>query len=132
MNLHECLLRPAEQRVAVGRDVGHFRADGDDEIRSLETGLQLTITNEPEMPDVGGMAVVEIILAPERCRDRHVKCACEIFDRALQSHAPARPADDDERPLGGSESLREVAHVVLRGCRGSQRRRRQDRGSALG
>ena len=108
----------ALQKCVVGRrHFAHAAADKQDQIGFLDVGAQLRIDADA---DVAGIARVKLIaqrLPAERAADGKlpaVERRAETRDGGL---APARAAEDHERPLRGRKQLGQVIHLRSPGPR---------------
>ena len=93
--MHQGLFRigDIDQRVAGGRHLAEPRADDDQQVRIADGSRQLRIEANAGMPGVTAVAVVDVVLEPERGCNRHIEALGESLDLLLDLFAPAGTAD---------------------------------------
>ncbi len=119
MDVHERLARTrhVEQRVAACRDVPQPPANGDDEIGIFDAAGECRIHPNREVAGISTRAVVDVVLATERCDDRNGVRLAEEDDVGTGTLRPGSFADDDERPFGGGEQLPQTPQLLVSGPR---------------
>ena len=123
--MHQELARVGhvEQRVAAGGHLAQARADHDQQVGRLDGGGQRRIDADAGAADVAAVAVVDVVLVAERRRDRQIEAVGEGLHGPLNLAAPARPADDHQRALGGGKLGLQQRHVGGAGLGARQPRR---------
>ena len=107
VDVHEALLGDGHggERIAEARHLAEARAERDDEVGGFDAFYEGGIGAEAQFAGIMRMAVVEMRLAPPGCDDRDIRLFGELADGCAVLGGPARPADPEDRALGGGEHV---------------------------
>ncbi len=92
-------------------DLADPRADREQEVRLAEAVDQRRVGAGAEIADETGEAVVDDVLAAERAADRQVVGIGKAGDVTAGGVAPARPADQHQRPFGKGQEPPQLAEI---------------------
>ena len=119
MRVHEPLVRPGglDQRVARGRGLAEAGAKREQEVGFAYALRERRVDRQPDVPDVAGRAVVEVVLAAEGSACRQAVRLDEREQVGGRLLRPAAAADDRKRALRTGEQLAQPGEVIGAGIR---------------